>query len=463
MSALVIHADVVTALADVPENTYDAVLCDPPYGLSFMGKRWDYDVPDADLWRAVLRVCKPGAALIAFSGTRTYHRTVVQIEDAGWEIRDQIAWMYGSGFPKSLDVSKAMDKVAGHWRGRAGAVSSENSAMGGPNYERTPKGGAITAAAAAAAAAAGYGTALKPAYEPAVLARKPLDGTVAANVARWGTGAIAIDASRVGYVDDADQAAAAAAQRLCHDQNAGRTAYGDFTNGPASLQPYLDKQHMGRWPANVILDAEAGAALDAVAGDRKSGIAVTRNGGGGHIYTGLSGAASDGFATAPRPDSGYADDGGASRFFYCAKASREERNLGCDDIQRRTAAEMTDSKDGQARLDSPRTGAGRTGGARNHHPTVKPVDLMRYLARLIMPPTPGRMLVPFAGSGSEMIGALLAGWPDVTGIEREAEYAAIARARVALAAANPRAFEAECERAAKADARQLDMFGRTGT
>lgn len=457
MKGTVLHGDVVSMLADVSENTFDAVLCDPPYGLSFMGKRWDYDVPDADLWRAVLRVCKPGAALIAFSGTRTYHRTVVQIEDAGWEIRDQIAWMYGSGFPKSLDVSKAIDAKAGAVRpvvGRAKGAANGSVVGLGQLPSMRSEYDATSAASAASAAWAGFGTALKPAYEPAVLARKPLDGTVASNVERWGVGALHIDASRVGYEDEADQAAAAAAQRLCHDQNAGRTAYGDFTNGPASLQPYLDKQHMGRWPANVILDEAAGEALDAQAGERPG-----MSGGG----AGARDLSMFGVGGITRPETVRGDTGGASRFFYCAKASREERELGTGALPHRSAAEMTGSQDGAARLDSPRTGAGRTGGARNHHPTVKPVDLMRYLARLIMPPTPGRILVPFAGSGSEMIGAILAGWHDVTGIEREAEYVEIARARVALAAANPRAFDPEAVKAPKANARQTDLFGRTGT
>ncbi len=184
-------------MSSMPNDSVDAIVCDPPYELGFMGKRWDASgiAFDVAMWAEALRVLKPGGHLVAFGGTRTYHRMACAIEDAGWEVRDCLAWMYGSGFPKSLDVAKQLDKNAGHWRGRAGAVASDNAAMGGPNYARTEKGGPITAAAAAAA---GYGTALKPAFEPAILARKPLDGTVSANWMEHGTGAINIDGCRIG-------------------------------------------------------------------------------------------------------------------------------------------------------------------------------------------------------------------------------------------------------------------------
>ncbi len=544
--------DVISVLKDYNDNAFDAVLCDPPYGLSFMGKRWDYDVPGAELWREVLRVCKPGAPLIAFSGTRTYHRMVVQIEDAGWEIRDQLAWMYGSGFPKSLDISKAIDKTEGHWRGRAGAVTSDNPAMTGANYERTPKGDPITAAAAWH----GYGTALKPAYEPAVLARKPLDGTVAQNVARWGVGALAIDPCRIGYANDADKAKMSEGVEKIRAK--GGVMEGSWKNS-SDLSGANPASDLGRWPANVLLDEEAGAVLDAQTGNRPSSpypehtspgavLPLTKRTAGGYSDSGgasrffkriecdsasiakslstlpslLDAFAQSVAAISPYPEglakalpscrelftdvtqigsalsgarntdsilnigerfllaskhtstlltdlASYAgpsewiditrimeslerctscvapvisactsqsSEHGApvSRFRYEAKASKKERDAGCEGLPLRSAAEMTDSEEGQARLDSPRTGAGRTGGARNHHPTVKPVALMEYLARLIMPPGPGAILVPFSGSGSEMIGALRAGWPAVVGIERESEYVEIALARLKGAA-----------------------------
>ncbi len=187
-------------MARWPEKFVDSVVTDPPYELGFMGKTWDstgiaYDVA---MWREVLRVMKPGAHLLAFGGTRTYHRMACAIEDAGFEIRDQLQWIYGSGFPKSLDVSKAIDKAAGHWRGRAGAVTIPVQNSKGIEYERTEKGDPITATATAWH---GWGTALKPANEPICLARKPLQGTVAANVLKWGTGALNIEAGRIEAIE----------------------------------------------------------------------------------------------------------------------------------------------------------------------------------------------------------------------------------------------------------------------
>jgi hypothetical protein len=315
---------------------------------------------------------------------------------------DPPAWMYGSGFPKSLDVSKAIDKDAGHWRGRAGAVVSDNPAMSGGNYERTPKGDPVTAAAAWH----GYGTALKPAYEPAVLARKPLDGTVSENVQRWGVGALAIDACRIEGVVQ---------------KGAGATGFGSREDGyvEGTGRVYQD---VGRWPANVILDEEAGAALDAQTGNRPG-----MSGGGKHKadYEGGMFGAIDGNDKHARND-----QGGASRFFYCAKAARKERDAGCDDMPVVSGGEATDREDDSPGTQSPRAGAGRNGGARNFHPTVKPIALMEYLAKLLLPPKPGVILVPFSGSGSEMIGALKAGWPAVVGIERESTYVEIAQRRL---------------------------------
>jgi len=418
MSALVETGDVVEVLARYPDNAFDAVLCDPPYGLSFMGKRWDYDVPSVDLWREVLRVCKPGAPLLAAFGTRTYHRGVVRIEDAGWDIRDSIVWMYGSGFPKSLDVSKALDAAAGAERevtGVAGRTGGGRACMNdapGNGRAKDYLAGEFYSTAPATDAArewSGYGTALKPAHEPYVLARKPLDGTVAANVARWGVGALAIDACRVEG-----------------PPSVGGKSGDGLGYGGADGTRVIDRSMTdGRWPANVILDEGAGALLDAQTGARRSA---------GNYPSDATGR--DG-ATSLRPTQGklYADSGGASRFFYCAKASRAERDAGCEDLSPSTGGEATGREDDSAGTRSPRAGAGRTGGARNVHPTVKPLALCEYLARLILPPRPGAILVPFAGSGSEMIGALRAGWPSVVGIEREPLYVRIAEMRLAKAAA----------------------------
>jgi site-specific DNA-methyltransferase (adenine-specific) len=399
------HGDALEILRTLPSDSYHGTLTDPPYGLSFMGHKWDHGVPSAEVWAEVLRCLRPGAHLLAFGGTRTFHRLACAIEDAGFEIRDCMQWIYGSGFPKSLDVSKAIDKANGDWRGKAGAVTSGNAAMGGPNYERTPKGDPI----AAAAQWSGHGTALKPAWEPIIVARKPLDGTVAQNVQRWGCGGLAIDACRVG---DGGQLQWSTPRDLGYSG-------GSDSDGVATPNA------LGRWPANVILDEEAGAMLDAQSGNRPvSGSAMvgkpTKRSVG---YGGSNGSA----VSACLPN----DSGGASRFFYCPKASRSERDAGLEEFEARSRAEATRRKEGSPGSKNAAAGAGGE-NCRNIHPTVKPIALARYLARLILPPIPdARMLTPFSGSGSEVIGALQAGWSHVDGIDSWDVAVRISRARIA--------------------------------
>jgi site-specific DNA-methyltransferase (adenine-specific) len=362
-------------LPTLPANHYHGVFCDPPYGLSFMGKSWDHGVPSASVWAEVLRVCRPGANLLAFGGTRTFHRLVCAIEDAGWEIRDVLMWVYSQGFPKSLNLGE------------------------------------------------GYGTALKPAYEPVILARKPLDSTVAANVQKWGCGALWIDGGRIGMEPS---------QTYPKRRNAKI-----FTTGSGGQD--VTPPTGGRWPANLLHDGsdEVAALFPDSKGQQGDvrGSEPSRTGGEGTSCYGE-------FGRVPAQKRG--DSGSAARFFYCAKASQSERNAGCKDLPARTAGEVTGGRqEGSAGLDSPRAGAGRTSGSRNHHPTVKPISLCEYLAKLILPAVPGNLLVPFSGSGSEMIGALKSGWSFVTGIEKDPEYAAIAQARIAyhepriLKASNP--------------------------
>jgi len=380
MNTTLLHGDCLDRLRELPDCSIDACVTDPPYGLSFMGKAWDYDVPGAEVWREVLRVLKPGGHLLAFAGTRTQHRMAVQIEDAGFEIRDMIAWVYGSGFPKSLDVSKAIDKCNGDpnrlhkftaWMRTTGLTARQLDEITGTNmgghyltaasqpaiptaalwklirphcgdvpawvdelvqrieaerevlgqktagianpddHDRHTIGGStsvvvdITAPATPEAQQwAGWGTALKPALEPITVARKPLVGTVAANVLEHGTGAINVDGCRVGTSS-------------------------------------------GRWPANLIHDG----------------------------------------SDEPRELLG-----DAARFFYCAKASKADRGEG------------------------------------NMHPTVKPTELMRYLCRLVTPPG-GVVLDPFMGSGSTGKAAALEGFRFI-GIERDPNYLAIAQQRI---------------------------------
>jgi hypothetical protein len=298
----------------------DAVVTDPPYGLSFMGKRWDYDVPSVEVWAECLRVLKPGGHLLAFAGTRTQHRMAVRIEDAGFEIRDMIAWVYGSGFPKSHNLKD-------DWQG--------------------------------------WGTALKPALEPITVARKPLIGTVAENVLAHGTGALNVDGCRV----ESD----GAHKRPFQPSNYERTVYG--ARAQSGFQPTNAE---GRWPANLIHD-------------------------GSDEVVGLT--------------------GDAARFFYCAKASKADRDEGCEGLAAKEAGIKNDSGRGFSESD-PMAKIMR----RNHHPTVKPTALMQYLCRLVTPPG-GTVLDPFMGSGSTGAAAMLEGFQFI-GIEREAEYVAIARERI---------------------------------
>jgi site-specific DNA-methyltransferase (adenine-specific) len=384
----------------------------------FMGKEWDgskvaYNV---DIWREAFRVAKPGAHLVAFGGTRTYHRLACAIEDAGWEVRDCLSWLYGSGFPKSLDVSKALDKAAGALRHEG--KNFRNTAEGVMALRPTIKPSEYVPPKPATDAARqwqGWGTALKPAWEPCILARKPLVGTVAANVTAHGTGAINVDACRIAGKLDGDP------------HRFAKTDGGTFAQFTDHV-PVVRTE--GRWPANVALDEEAAAMLDEQTdiARPKTGRVGQRGGKGFGMFDDAKSAAAIGtWPTDP--------GGGASRFFYTAKASRSERNDGCDAIEARPQDPTRDA-------DAPGGNNPRNRGAAprvNSHPTVKPVALMRWLVRMVTPPG-GVVLDPFAGSGSTLVAAIEEGF-DCIGIEREAEYVAIIEARVAAAQQRPQRVE----------------------
>jgi DNA modification methylase len=405
------HGDCLEVLRAMPESSVDAIVTDPPYGLSFMGKRWDYDVPGVDVWAECLRVLKPGGHLLAFAGTRTQHRMAVRIEDAGFEIRDMLAWLYGSGFPKSLDVSKAIDKHLGAERTE---VLYER-----PGVTRTFNVGAQATVGPRAPATAydGWGTALKPSLEPITLARKPLSGTVAANVLAHGTGAMNIDACRVQYVDQADKESAAE-QRSRQVPNRNESHEWGMKQQAITAEDFM--RNTGRWPANIIHDGsdevvamfpDADGQQGAVTGFEPS--SKTNN-----VYGAFNGRP----ATIPRNDLG-----SAARFFYVAKASQEDRNEGCSGLPERTGG-MVSNTSGQHIT---RRDGGAPGPRANHHPTVKPTDLMRYLCRLVTPKG-GTVLDPFMGSGSTGKAAMLEGF-NFIGIDLSPEYVAIARARIEFA------------------------------
>jgi DNA modification methylase len=407
-SVTLYHGDCREVLLSLPDASVDAVVTDPPYELGFMGKGWDasgiaYEVA---LWRDVLRVLKPGGHLLAFGGTRTWHRLACAIEDAGFEVRDSIAWMYGSGFPKSLDVSKAIDKAAGAEREVIGtrqqAPKFNTAASGSKNTgynRRLDEEGAvaefnITAPATPAAQQwQGWGTALKPAFEPIVVARKPLIGTVAANVLAHGTGALNVDGCRIGTSDNLNGGAYSegySAKVPDGDERTG-AALGMYQPGAKPEGDY--KQPAGRWPANVILDESQAQALDRMSGVLSAGgrpaSAGIRSAPGA-----ANGTLGDGWAGIERETRENLDSGGASRFFYTAKADSSERPR----------------VDGVA------------------HPTVKPLDLMRYLVRLVTPPG-GVVLEPFAGSGTTLEACIVEGFRCI-GIEREDTYLPLIMARI---------------------------------
>jgi site-specific DNA-methyltransferase (adenine-specific) len=372
------HGDCREVMRTLDPESIDSIVTDPPYGLSFMGKGWDHGVPGVEFWAEVLRIAKPGAHLLAFGGTRTYHRLAVAIEDAGWDIRDCVMWVYGSGFPKSHDVSKAIDREAGAEREVVGPGQWSNRGIGinGPTFKHeTSKddGRSVTAPATEAAKQwQGWGTALKPAYEPIIVARKPLRGTVAGNVLEWGTGGINVDGCRI----DGEPWKPVTATGL------GSVKF--FTEGDT---PEIDKHPhaLGRWPANFIHD-------------------------GSEEVTDLL--------------------GDAARFFYCPKASKRDRDEGLRAFEEQIAGGMSGRHDGTM---------GSVTMSRNHHPTVKPTDLMRYLCRLVTPPD-GLVLDPFTGSGSTGKAAILEGFRFV-GCELSAEYIEIARARIGHAAGQSRQKE----------------------
>jgi site-specific DNA-methyltransferase (adenine-specific) len=438
-NAVVYHGSNLDVLPTLPDNSVDSIVTDPPYELGFMGKSWDNSgiAYSVELWTECMRVLKPGGHLLAFGGSRTWHRLAVAIEDAGFEMRDSIAWLYGSGFPKSMDVSKAIDKAAGAEREVIGTKSVTRDLSGGswsdlhgiPNQATEVD---LTAPATPEAIKwQGWGTALKPAFEPVVVARKPLIGTVAANVLAYGTGGLNIDASRIGTETV-----------TINTFDNGAKPFGDAVG-----EPFTSRQSIGRWPANIILDPYTAELLDEQSGERK-GMATQRNSAGTKVYGGN--ALTESKTEFPEIREGYNDTGGASRFFYVAKASKKDRNEGLEELE---GKEIGAKGNGLARAcatcgatvldgcDCPdRTFVNPT--RQNFHPTVKPTALMEYLIKLVTPEG-GTVLDPFTGSGSTGKAALLNGYQFI-GIELTDEYLPIIEGR--LKWANEQASKKEEEK-----------------
>ena len=366
-----VNGDSQEELKNLESNSIDTIITDPPYGLSFMGKKWDYDVPSVELWTECLRVLKPGGTMLCFAGSRTQHRVAVNVEDAGFDIKDTIMWLYGSGFPKATDISKQLDK------GNKGEVIGEKRF----GKTSTGQGGGWNANAVAATGKQevralvseeaklwnGWKShGLKPAYEPILVAVKPNSGTYANNALEWGVSGLNIDGGRI------------RTEESSRPYGGDNDVYGEYKMPRGTV---TGQEVTGRFPANIILDEEAGDMLD-----EQSGME-------------------------------------ASRFFYCAKASKAERNAGCEGLEEKQYSH--DGRDKEIENAYQRNNSVSS----NHHPTVKPLKLMEYLCTLTKTPTGGVVLDPFMGSGSTGVACNNTG-RNFIGIELDKDYFEIAKARI---------------------------------
>lgn len=454
--ATILLGDVLEVLKAKPENSFDAIYCDPPYGISFMGKEWDHGVPSAEVWKEILRVLKPGGYLLAFGGTRTYHRLAVNIEDAGFEIRDQLMWLHGSGFPKGVDISKAIDKSAGEElevirvENKSGIFSGEKDSSGSHAWTgKITSGNPVTTDAQRWE---GYKTALKPAFEPIVVAMKPLDGTYVENALKHGVAGFNIDGARIGGFTNTTPSGYDRVTKWRANNRDGKEI--QVEDKPSDTP----SGKSGRFPANLVLSHTVDCVQDGVkkvngtcedlslvlkAGLKRLSPVIDRTNADGTetvenwvcseecpirmldeqtgVLTSGAGSIRNRSSKENNGNTGraagtemvsYGDKGGASRFFYNAKASKSEREAGLEPVF---------DEDGKQKRANP-------------HPTVKPIDLNRYFTHLILPPKRDnetrKLLVPFSGVGSEVIGALLGGWDHVIGIEIDPEYARISRERI---------------------------------
>ena len=434
-----INADCIEAMKAMPDNSVDAIVTDPPYELGFMGKSWDASgiAFNIEVWQEALRVIKPGGHLIAFSGSRTYHRMAVAIEDAGFQIRDQIMWVYGSGFPKSHNIEKAINKVDGveFLEKPASGVGFMNAEGAGGYNTTINQLEQVGDSTERAAIWQGWGTALKPAHEPMVLARKPLEGTVANNVLTFGVGGLNIDGSRV-ETQDLMFRNSSVAQSSDNLNDGWKRPWREDLEAIKKVNLETQRKSaiadtLGRFPANFIHDGSnevvalfptvKGATSRTPAGDASIDNAMFGGGFAGPVYD-------DGLNTS------------AARFFYCAKASKRDRNEGLDGFEVKEirggggrVADGYDESTKDLKEAARKYGAVKSAKA-NTHPTVKPTTLMQYLVRLVTPPN-GIVLDPFMGSGSTGKACAYEGF-EFIGIDQSAEYVEIAQARIDFALAD---------------------------
>ncbi len=432
-NAVIYNGECLAEMRTLPANSFDTIITDPPYGIEFMGKKWDYDVPSIEIWQECLRVLKPGGTLLCFAGSRTQHRMACNVEDAGFILKDCIMWLYGSGFPKATDISKQLDK--GHERKVVGIDPARAGRLVNQTGEYTTESGwsagnrtaEITAPATEAAKLwngwKSHG--LKPAYEPILVAMKPNDGTYANNALTHGVSGLNIDGARIPMSGEDKSMLEAKSSKNPTSNYSGSDGqkYGDYEKDIAT-----PPHQQGRFPANIILDEVAGAMLDEQSGELGNNFRKSKGDGTGVGMFGVSGGSTQ----------GHVDKGGASRFFYCAKASKKERNAGCEHMEEKQTIggggiTSPQREDGSIIVSGEKGAAGKYGSAKakasNHHPAVKPIALMESLCTLTKTPTGGIVLDPFMGSGTTGVACRNTGRMFV-GIEREVEYCEIAKARI---------------------------------
>ena len=423
----IIQGDCLDVMKTFPDNSIDTIITDPPYHLTsivkrfgkkgsapakfgtdgafqraskgFMGKEWDGGniAFTTELWKECLRVLKPGGTLLSFGGSRTYHRMACAVEDAGFILKDCIMWLYGSGFPKATDISKQLDKKMGVEHPKNTPIS-DNGSMSGANYTRNK----MEVKSREAKLWNGWKShGLKPAYEPIIVAMKSNDGTYAANALKHGVAGLNIDGGRI---KSNEKLVRPAIQR---EKKEAMFPLGAGTQ----IEP------QGRFPANILLDSEAAKMLDEQSGESKSGWKDTDK-------TNKVGSTWDISQGKKYTGSHFGDKGGASRFFYVAKASKSERNMGCEELEEKKIKHGLHSTSfiGEKEYETNTIG-------KNNHPTVKPLKLMEYLCILTKTPTGGIVLDPFAGSGTTCMACKRTGRPFI-GIEQDKEYYKIAEARI---------------------------------
>lgn len=426
----IIRGDCLEVMRTFPDNCMDTIITDPPYGTHFMNEKWDYDVPSIEIWKECLRVLKPGGTALIFAGSRTQHRMAVNVEDAGFILKDTIMWLYGSGFPKATDISQLLDKnecrkqleeklgrkptqkefkeawnsfrkvIIEKYRGKN---AGKQSGIMGKTVERTDR---LTEPATPEAILwngwKSHG--LKPAYEPILVCMKPNEGGYANNALKWGVAGLNIDGARISCnLDEED---------LSRGRKTGQSMFATKT------EKILPASPRGRYPTNIILDEEAGQLLDRQSGILKSGAHKKGAKNGSHAAFGKDLSRVNDYDIP-------SDSGGASRFFYCAKASRAEKNKGCEGLEDKPyhlPTNLNQERPG-------REGRKPMVNIKNNHPTVKPLALMKYLCTLTKTPTGGIVLDPFCGSGTTLM-ACKELKRDYIGIEKEAKYIEIARCRI---------------------------------